>query len=249
MPDEPVAGRDAAGRRDALGQSEVGEVEVLFDALHGDQRVAGLDVAMGQAPRMRGVECVAELCDQLDRAQWLHRTLAMQQRTEVRALDVAHRDVQLAVALARLIDRHDARVINRRGQPRLRQEPRAKARILGHVRRQQLQRHLAPQAQVLGAIHHAHAAATEERLDPVTPELGSDGGSRHARSRTLSGRANPAYARPLRAPDRSETRQKEDGGYAPASHSRRGSQSTRGEVASQVDRGYAEIGVLRAGAA
>ena len=31
---------------------------MLVGALHGDQRVAGLDVAMGQAPRMRGVERV-----------------------------------------------------------------------------------------------------------------------------------------------------------------------------------------------
>ena len=41
-----------------LGQPEVGEVDVLVGALDGDQRVAGLDVAMGQAPRMRGVERV-----------------------------------------------------------------------------------------------------------------------------------------------------------------------------------------------
>src|SRR3954452_18358531 len=67
----------------------------------------------------------------------------------------AEEAIQLAVALTGLVDGHDPRVIDRGGQPRLHQEPRTKARVPGYVRRQQLQRHLAPESQVLGAIHHA----------------------------------------------------------------------------------------------
>ena len=196
--DQLVAGRDAVRGRDVAGEPEVGEVDVLIGALDGDQHVARLDVAMDQAPRMGRVECVRELRHQVDRALRLHGTRAVQQRSEVGALDVAHRDVQVTVALAGLVDRHDAGVIDRRGESRLRQEARAEASILGQVRGQQLQRYLAPQTQVLGAVHHAHAAATEERLDAITPQMGSDAGSRHGAPALLAG-ARPAYARVSRA--------------------------------------------------
>src|SRR3954452_14397505 len=84
-------------------------------------------VAMGEAPRMCGVELVGELRDQRNRAPRLQRTPAMQQRTEVRAFDVAHRDIQLALALTGLVDGHDPRVLDRGGHPRLHEEPRTKA--------------------------------------------------------------------------------------------------------------------------
>src|SRR4051794_17736544 len=57
-----------------------------------------------------------------------------------------------------------------------------------------------PESQVLGAIHHAHAAATEERLDPVTPLAGFRSWEEARVRPTLPDRAMRASARLLRAP-------------------------------------------------
>ena len=66
--------------------------------------------------------------------------LASQQRAQVVAVDVAHRQVQAALVLARVEDRDDVRVVDVRGDARLADEALAKGRILGQGRRDELQR-------------------------------------------------------------------------------------------------------------
>ena len=57
----------------------------------------------------------------------LQRALRAQERLEVGALDVAHGDEQAAVGLAGLVDRDDVRMVDRRRELGLAQEPLAKA--------------------------------------------------------------------------------------------------------------------------
>ena len=78
------------------------------------------------------------------------------------------------VALARLVDRNDARMVDRRGQLRLAQETLAEGPVLGQAGGEHLERHLPLQAQVLGQVDDAHAALAEQRFDPVSGELRSD---------------------------------------------------------------------------
>ena len=78
------------------------------------------------------------------------------------------------VGLAGLVDRDHVGVVDRGGQPRLAQEPLAEALVRGQLRGQQLQRHPALQAQVLGQVDDAHAAAAEQRLDPVAGQHRAD---------------------------------------------------------------------------
>ena len=66
-------------------------------------------------------------------------------------------------------------MLERRRQPRLAQEALAEAHVLGEVRREQLQRDVAVEREIVGAIDDAHPAAAEQRLDPVAGELASDG--------------------------------------------------------------------------
>ena len=61
-------------------------------------------------------------------------------------------------------------MVQRRGQPRLLEESLAEARVFGELRSYQLQRHRPLEREVSGAVHDAHAAAPDERLDPVARE-------------------------------------------------------------------------------
>ena len=128
----PRAGDPAGGRR-VLGQPEVGEVRVLL-ALLGDQHVRRLDVAVDQAAAVGGVERRADLPDDADRA--LRRQAAarrVDERAQVGALDEAHREVQHAVGLAGLVDRHDVGVVDRRRELRLRLEAVAEVDVVGQL--------------------------------------------------------------------------------------------------------------------
>jgi hypothetical protein len=77
-----------------------------------------------------GVQGTADLLDDVNGARRLERPVT-QDGLQVAAHDEAHRDVQLPVDLARVVDRDDARMLQRRRQPRLAQEALPK----GHVTR------------------------------------------------------------------------------------------------------------------
>ena len=65
-------------------------------------------------------------------------------------------------------------MVERGGQPRLGQEPLAEALVVGQLRREQLQRHVAVEREIVGAVDDAHPAAAEQRLQPVAGELRAD---------------------------------------------------------------------------
>ena len=81
------------------------------------------------------------------------------------------------------MDRDDVGVLERGRQLGLGEEALAEARVPGQLRGDQLERDVALQARVVGAIDDAHPAATDERLDPVAEKRGPDPrvcGNRHA---------------------------------------------------------------------
>ena len=53
--------------------------------------------------------------------------------------------------------------------------------ILSQLGREQLQRHLAVERKIVGAVNNTHATTTEQRLDPVARELGSGDDQRRRR--------------------------------------------------------------------
>src|SRR6185295_12968410 len=124
-------------------------------------------------PLVRRVERVCDVAQQVDGARGLERRVRPQQPPEVRAFDVAHRDVEEAVRLAGAVHREDVRVLERGRNLRLGQEPTTKPVVAGELRREQLQRDLTLEPQVCRTVDDAHPASADELLDAVAEQLGS----------------------------------------------------------------------------
>jgi hypothetical protein len=84
-----------------------------------------------------------------------------------------HQEIH-AVLLADLVDAGDVGVREGGEHLGLPSEARQPLRIVGERRRQYLDRHLAPEAGVLGAVDLAHAALTELGGDAEVGEMGAD---------------------------------------------------------------------------
>ncbi len=82
----------------------------------------------------------------------------------------------LPVGLAGLVDGTMFGWSMRGGELRLGQEPLPEARVLGQPGRQQLQRHLPLQPQILGQIDDAHPTPAQHRLQPIAGEVAADWG-------------------------------------------------------------------------
>ena len=167
--DETAGAGEAAAHRLALGQPEVGEVRVLLPILR-DQHVRRLDVAVHEPAPVRGVERAGDLPDDVHGALGIQALGGVDQRPQVRAVDVAHREVEDAVGLAGLEDRHDVGVIDRRGELRLGLEALAEVGIVRVLRGNHLQRDRTPEPELGGAVHDAHAAVACDAVDAIVTE-------------------------------------------------------------------------------
>ena len=147
-----------------------------------EQDVGGLDVPMDETFRVCRIESVRDLAADGERAGRVERALGAQQRTQIRTLDEAHRQVEATVDVACVVDRHDVRVLERHGELRLAGEAVVEALIEGQLRRDELQRDGPLQPQVVGPVDDAHAALADQLLDSIAEKVGSDldlGGRAH----------------------------------------------------------------------
>ena len=78
-----------------------------------------------------------------------------------------------SVDVAEVVHRDDVRFLQPRRHPRLAPETLLVARVRGHLRAQQLDRHHALLDGVVGAVHLTHAADTDQRLQLIRPESGA----------------------------------------------------------------------------
>ena len=170
----------ASAARCAPGHRELGDAEVEHLRLPaaGHEDVRGLDVAVDDAAGMRGVEGVGDLDPELEHAverQRPARDLVLQRA----AVEQFHDDELLALVLADVVDRADVRVVERRGDARLAAEPFERLGVGGEIGGQELQRDLAAETNVLGAVDHAHAAGAEPLEDLVMADDGTNHGRRN----------------------------------------------------------------------
>ncbi len=125
----------------------------------GDEDIRGLDVAVHDPLRMRGVEGVGNLNGQGKNRVGLHRAIAdlVLQR---HAVQILHDDEVLTFALVNLEHHADVGMIQRRSCLRFALESCQCLCVLGHIVRQEFESHEAMQLYILSFVNHTHPATT-----------------------------------------------------------------------------------------
>ena len=152
------------GRR--VGQLGETEVEHLRVAARGDEDVRGLDVAMDDALRVCRIERVGDFDAELDDPIELER-VSLDEMFERPPFEQLHHEELLPLVLADVVDRADVRVIQRRRRARLALKALRGRRVARQLGRQELDGDLPAEANILGAVDDAHAAAAKLLEDPV----------------------------------------------------------------------------------
>ncbi len=163
-------------RHPGLGQPLVGagagntEIHQVCEVVSGDQNVLRFHITVRHTAGMCGVQRRGDLSHDGHCPRWAHWPVAFQHAGQVGAVDQAHVQVKLAVDLAVVVDRHDVWL----GQPScgvgLALHPGAKRRVVGVLRRYQLEGYGPALAAVFGLVDLAHSAAAQQPHQPVGPE-------------------------------------------------------------------------------
>jgi hypothetical protein len=133
---------------------------------HGNEDVRGLDVAMHDAARMRGVESVGNLDADIEELVYRERA-AGDSLAQSLAFEQFHDEKRLAIMFADIVDRADSRVIQGRGRASFALEAFEREWISSEIRGEELQRDRASQTRIFRAENLAHAAAADGFENPV----------------------------------------------------------------------------------
>ena len=151
-----------------LGHAEVGDERVIA----GEEDVVGFDVAMHDAARVRVGERVGDILEDAHGVAHGQLALAGETRAQRLALDERHRVVEDVAFAARREQRHDVRMLQRRGELDLAVEA-VDADLRRQLGRQDFDDDLAGEPGFFGEEHAAHAAAAQLPLDAIRrPEGG-----------------------------------------------------------------------------
>ena len=153
---------------EAAGEAEVCDVHVLAGV---EQDVGRLHVAVDEAARVRRVQRARDLRADPDGPCRVERPFAAQQHCQIAPLDVAHGQVEAAVYVARVVDRDGVRVLERRCQLALAQEPFTEALVQSQLRGDELDRHRPLQPAVIRPVDDSHPALADQLFQPVAEEL------------------------------------------------------------------------------
>ena len=164
------------GGLNRLGQSEV---EHLDGAVGPDLDVRRFQIAMNDPRVVRGFEGIDDLPGDSEGVGDGQRT-ARDQGRQVIAAHQLHDEIGRACRRARVVDVRDVGMIERGQRLGLALEPGEPVGISGKGLRQDLQRHIAIQLRVVGAIDLAHATRAEPLHNLVGIETGASR-NRHAR--------------------------------------------------------------------
>jgi hypothetical protein len=172
------ADRQSAGAGDSFGceapaQAEIGQIDVLVLV---EQRVRRLDVPMDETTSVGGVERGGDLAADRNGPVWLQRPLLLQQCPEPPTFDQPHREEELPVDLAGVVDRDDVGMLERGRQLGLNQEAVPEGPVPGKLRGDQLHCNVSLESRVVSPVDDAHPAATKERLDLVPEQRRPDTG-------------------------------------------------------------------------
>ncbi len=146
-----------AGLRE-LRETEVGD---LREARSRDEDVFGLQIAVDDSLLVRGGESGRDLFRELERLPCGHRSFA-EEAPEIRSVDELASEVEDAVRLPHVEDRHEVRIRERRRRAHFALEAPPAVRVARKRLLQDLDRHLPPESRVPGPIDLAHPARTDD---------------------------------------------------------------------------------------
>jgi hypothetical protein len=187
--------------RDQLGDPEVEQLHEVGVVLALDQEdVARLQVAVDHPALVRRRQRPAHLGDDRPRPRPRHRPLAPEQLLQVLPAQPLHHVEALArVAHADVEALDHVLVLDAGGHPRLATEAFDQRRPGDRLGPQDLDRHLAPDLEVLARVHRPHAAAADLRHHAVAS------GQHHAAEVALDCHVNPpSIAYPPRIGNRAQ---------------------------------------------
>ena len=158
------------------------EVRDLDPPVAAHEDVRGLDVAVDDAADVRGLEGLRGLCRHAGGLARGERSVAAEDRRQVLALDDLHDQVRPGFALAEVEHGHDVGVVERCGSACLVAESGEEVGVLAELRSQQLDRHVAIELRIAGAVDGGHPALAEQLHQAVPaaerrPDLGHGVGS------------------------------------------------------------------------
>ena len=162
------------GQRADIGETardpEVGQQNSLLVA--GDHDIGRLDVTVQQTAVMRVVKGAGHSGDDLDDLTCGHavREFVVQQVRRIQAVNVIHRDPQLAVVVAAVVDADDVWVPQRRREIGFAGKPSVILGIRGDIRAKHLECVCSRQPGVLREIHLAHPPRAQQSQDRVPGE-------------------------------------------------------------------------------
>jgi hypothetical protein len=150
------------------------KVEHLDGTCAGHLDIGWLEIAMDDAFLVRGLERLGDLPRDLERLgerQWSTRETIRQRG----AIDELHHDRVQPLCDFETVNRGDMRMVQRGKQASLPSQPRDALGIVGKLRRQHFDGHLAMESRVECPIHLAHATGIQRPQDAVRAELDSRG--------------------------------------------------------------------------
>ncbi len=165
--DRSQRGAALVGRANIFGQSEVQHLDAAFVR---DHDIGGLQVAMHDALLMRRRQRVGQRTGNLD--DLLDREPARRdQEVEWLSFDQLHGQKVDAVGFLHRVDSDDVRMVELGEGLGLTAKAHQPLRIVRHLGGQHLERYVAAEFRVGGAIHLAHATGADRHADFVGAEF------------------------------------------------------------------------------
>ena len=145
------------------------EIEHLDGAVVAYFDVRRFEIAMDDALVVRDFERFGNLAS--DRQRFVDRNRAGREAIGQRgAADELHDERHSGARIFHAVDRRDVRMVQRREQLRFAMKARQALRVAGDFRQQHFDRDVAVELRVARAVHLAHAACPEQRLNLIPAE-------------------------------------------------------------------------------
>ncbi len=173
--DDSAVGVDCRRHAVAVAKQQLRqpEIENFGVAVVRHHDVLGLQIAVDDVGLMRARQSVRNLNHQIDQRPEL--SFALDAVAQGLARDVFHRDVVIRVCHADFVNREDVRMVERRRRLGLELKSRDGIAVVARFRRKNLDRDVAAQPRVAGAIDLPHPARADGTKNFVVAETAAGG--------------------------------------------------------------------------